>query len=93
MRMGLGENSSSRTNNLIQLFTLCSFRGMMMKKGSSRNCVKRCQDGNQSIPVWLDLLTMLRHTRDMGPELEALVTFTAPRKSTVNLKKYLRVQT
>ena len=53
--------------------------------GSSRICGKRCVDGNQTILVWHALASWRRHIRDLGPELEALVTFTAPHKSAMNL--------
>ncbi len=43
-------------------------------------------DGNQTILVWHALASKLRHIRDMGPKLEALVTFAAPRKSAMNQK-------
>ncbi len=41
-------------------------------------------DGNQTILVWSDLPSKRWHIRDMGPELEALVTFTTPHKSAMN---------
>ena len=43
-------------------------------------------DGNQTILVWHALSSGRRHIRDLGPELEALVTLAAPRKSAMNLK-------
>ena len=43
-------------------------------------------DGNQTILVWHALASGRRHIRDMGPELEALVTIAAPRKSAMNRK-------
>ena len=57
-----------------------------MKNGSSKICGKRRVDGNQTILVWPALASKRRHIRDTGPELEALVTFTTPRKSAMNLK-------
>ncbi len=45
---------------------------------------KSCVDGNQTILVWLDSTSKRRHIRDMGPELEALVTFAASHKSAMN---------
>ena len=41
-------------------------------------------DSNQTILVWHALASGRRHIRDMGPELEALVTSTAPHKSAMN---------
>ena len=52
--------------------------------GSSRICGKMRVDGNQTILVWHALVSRQRHIRDLGPELEALVTFAAPRKSAMN---------
>ena len=57
------------------------------KKGSSMICGKRGVDGNQTIRVWHALASKPGHIHDIGPELEALVTFTAPRKSAMNQKK------
>ena len=45
---------------------------------------KRHVDGNQTILVWHALVSKLRNIRDKGPELEALVTFSAPHKSAMN---------
>ncbi len=42
-------------------------------------------DGNQTILVWPSLASKRWHIRDMGPELEALVTFTTSHKSAMNL--------
>ena len=52
--------------------------------GSSRICGKKRVEGNQTILVWHALATKWRHARNMGPELEALVTFTVPHKSAMN---------
>ncbi len=52
---------------------------------------KRRVDCDQTILVWHVLAFKRRHIRDMGPELEALVTFTAPRKSAMNQKRGLRL--
>ena len=52
--------------------------------GSSRICGKRNVDGNQTILVWHAFVSKRRHIRDMGPELEALVTFFGPHKSAMN---------
>ena len=41
-------------------------------------------DGNQTILVWHALASGRRHIRDMGPELEALVTIAAPHKYAMN---------
>ena len=52
-------------------------------------------NGNQTILVWYALASGRRHIRDMGPELEALVTIAAPHKSAMNLfflKKMLHPQ-
>ncbi len=57
-----------------------------VKTGSWRICGKRRVDGNQTILVWNALASERRHLRDVGPELEALVTFTAPHKSAMNFK-------
>ncbi len=56
------------------------------KNGSSRICGKRRIYGNQTILVWHASASKRRHIRDMGPELEALVTFIAPHKSAMNQK-------
>ena len=66
-------------------FYICPIR--QREKGSSRICGKRCVDGNQTILVWHALSSLRRHIRDLGPELEALVTFTAPHKSAMNREK------
>ena len=52
--------------------------------GSSRICEKRRVDGNQTILVWHALASEQRPLLYVGPELEALVTFTAPHKSAMN---------
>ncbi len=52
--------------------------------GSSRICGKRRVYGNQPILVWHASTSKRRHICDMGPELEALVTFIAPHKSAIN---------
>ena len=52
--------------------------------GSSRICGKMRVDGNQTILVWHALASGRRHVRDMGPELEALVTIAAPHKSAMS---------
>ncbi len=52
--------------------------------GSSRICGKRHLDGNQTILVWHALASKRPHIHDMRPELEALVTITAPHKSAMN---------
>ncbi len=52
--------------------------------GSSRICGKRHVDGNQTILVWHALVSKRRHIRDMGPEQEALVAFSALHKSALN---------
>ena len=57
----------------------------MIRTGSSRICGKRRIEGNQTILVWHALAYDRRHIRDMGPELEALVTFADSHKSTMNL--------
>ena len=44
-------------------------------------------DGNQTILVWHALASGRRHIRDMGPELEALVTITVRHKSAMDPKK------
>ena len=57
----------------------------LMKNVARRGFVgKRRVDGNQTILVWNALASRRRHIRDTGPELEALVTFTAPYKSAMN---------
>ncbi len=53
--------------------------------GSSRICGKMHLDGNQTILVWHALASKRPYIRNMGPELEALVTFVAPHKSAMNL--------
>ena len=67
-------------------FGLYTFSASRVKKnfGSSRICGKRRVDGNQTILVWRTLASKRHHTRDIGPELEALVTFTAPHNSGMN---------
>ena len=45
---------------------------------------RRRLQGNQTILVWHALVSKRRHIRDMGPELEALVAFSAPHKSAMN---------
>ena len=52
--------------------------------GSSRIRGKRRVEGNQTILVWHASASNGRHIRDMRPELEALVTLTAPHKSGMN---------
>ncbi len=54
------------------------------KNGSLRIYGKRHVDGNQTILVWHVSASKRRHIRDMGPELEALVTFSAAHKSAMN---------
>ena len=53
-------------------------------EGSSRIRGKRRVEGNQTILVWHASASNGRHIRDMKPELEALVTLTAPHKSAMN---------
>ena len=52
--------------------------------GASRIDGKRRTDGNQTILVWHALASRLRRIRNMGPELEAPVAFTAPHKHAMN---------
>ena len=59
-------------------------RGNMIS-GSSRICGKTRLEGNQTILVWLGLAPRGLNIYGFGPELEALVTFTAPRKSAMNM--------
>ena len=40
--------------------------------------------GNQTILVWHALASKRRHIRDLGPELEALVTYTVSHESAMN---------
>ena len=49
-------------------------------------------DGSQTILVWHALASRRRHIRNMGPELEALVTIAAPHKSAMNQKKRRRAE-
>ena len=64
--------------------TVASVRSVGGKNGSSRICGKMRVDGNQTILVWHALASGWRHIRDMGPELEALATIAAHRKSAMN---------
>ncbi len=67
--------------------TVCSVGNIfsiIRRIGSTPICGKRRVDGNQTILVWRALASKRRHIRDMGPELEALVTFAALHKSAMN---------
>ncbi len=52
---------------------------------SSQICGKTRLEGNQTILVWLGLAPRGLNIYGFGPELEALVTFTAPCKSAMNM--------
>ena len=76
---GVSPNASAKPSASIDQFK---------KTGSSRICAKRRVEGNQTILVWHVSDSKRLHIRDMGPELEALVTFSDPHKSAMNQKPF-----
>ena len=61
-------------------------KDLASKFGSLRICGKMRVDGSQTILVWHALASGRRHIRDVGPELEALVTIAASHNSAMNQK-------